>query len=361
MKRCTHCVLTENMPNIHFDADGVCNFCRNTNKIEFNGEKELIRLLDSYKNSGNKYDCIVTLSGGRDSTYTLLKMVKDYGMKVLAVNYENPFTDPVAKKNIENAVKILNVDLIRFQLGGNSHERLLKHNLNVWLKHPNPALIPILCISCKTIWYTILKIAKREGIRCIVSGGNPYEDNAFKKELLNVASNEKIENSFTKALTGIILETMKNPGYYHPVCIPTLMKGYFFGDPYCIGTRILGRDISRIDLFQYIEWHEDEILSRIRNELDWDSPHDLSGTWRFDCHVGHLKEFLYLETIGMTERDDLYSKMVRQGLMTRDEALIRLERENPVQFDYIENLLKKAGCENISCLSNVPFSKKINQ
>ena len=346
------------MPNITFDSNGVCNFCHQTKKIEFKGEEKLLKLLDSFRNPENKYDCIVTLSGGRDSTYTLLKMVKDYKMKVLAVNYENPFTDPVAKKNIENAVKYLNVDLIRFQFEKNIHEKTFRHNFNTWLKDPNPALIPMLCISCKTIWYTILKIAKQQGIHCIISGGNPYEDNSFKKELLNVASDEKIENTFIKAISGIIWETLKNPGYYHPIFIPTLIKGYLFGDPYCVGSRLLGKSVLRIDLFDYIEWNEDEILSRIRNELQWDSPHNLPCTWRFDCHVGHLKEFLYLKTIGMTERDDLYAKMVRQGLMTRDEALERLDKENPVQFEYIETLLKQAGYTDVSFLYNSSFPKK---
>jgi hypothetical protein len=54
------------------------------------------------------------------------------------------------------------------------------------------------------MYYTLLKIAKHHGIRCIITGGNPYEDTSFKKELLFVASDEK-EYSFTKAIFGIIL------------------------------------------------------------------------------------------------------------------------------------------------------------
>ena len=224
MKLCRNCVLSDSMPNIKFDSNGICNYCQISKKIEFIGEEKLIEILDSHRSSEKKYDCIVTVSGGRDSTYTLLKMVKDYKMKVLAVNYANPFTDPVAKKNIENAVKTLNIDLIQFQFENNMHEKTFKHNLNVWLKKPNPALIPMLCISCKTIWYTILKIAKQHDIRCIVSGGNPYEETSFKKELLNVSNDEKTENTFIKAITAIIQETLKNPGYYHPIFIRLLYK-----------------------------------------------------------------------------------------------------------------------------------------
>lgn len=357
MKQCTHCVLSEKMPNIKFDSNGVCNFCHNTKKIELKGEKKLIEILDSHKSSENKYDCMVTLSGGRDSTYALLKLVKDYKMKVLAVNYANPFTDPVAKKNIENAVKTLNVDVIQFKLDNNIHEKTFRHNFEVWLKNPNPALIPMLCISCHTMWYTFFKIAKQYDIRCIINGANQYEDTSFKKELLNVASDDR-ENSFFTAINGIFKETIKNPGYYHPNCIPTIIKGYLFRDPYCLGSRIIGRNISRIDLFHYIEWNEDEIISRIKNELDWDSPKNLPGTWRFDCNIGHLKEFLYLKTIGITERDDLYAKMVRHGQITREEALIRLEKENQIPFDHIETLLQQVGFKDTSFLYDPSFCRK---
>jgi tRNA(Ile)-lysidine synthase TilS/MesJ len=202
MKICSQCVLTETMPHITFDSKGICNFCRQSKKIELKGEAKLLELLDSYRSSEKKYECIVSLSGGRDSSYTLLKMAKDYNMKVLAVNYANPFTDPVAQKNIENAVKRLNVDLVQVHLKKNLHEKTFRYNFNVWMTDPNPALIPMLCIACKTYYYNILKIAKKEGIHCIVNGGNPYEDTSFKKELLNVASDEKIENSFIKAISG---------------------------------------------------------------------------------------------------------------------------------------------------------------
>jgi hypothetical protein len=358
MKICSQCVLTETMPHITFDSKGICNFCRQSKKIELKGEAKLLELLDSYRSSEKKYECIVSLSGGRDSSYTLLKMAKDYNMKVLAVNYANPFTDPVAQKNIENAVKRLNVDLVQVHLKKNLHEKTFRYNFNVWMTDPNPALIPMLCIACKTYYYNILKIAKKEGIHCIVNGGNPYEDTSFKKELLNVASDEKIENSFIKAITGIIQETLKNPAYYHPVFIPTLIKGYLFADPYCLGSRVVGRGISRFELFNYIEWNENEIISRIKNELQWESPKNLPSTWRFDCRVGHLKEFLYHKTLGMTERDDLYAKLVRQGLMTREDALKRLEKENQIPFEEIGILLKEAGFEDPSFLYDSDFSRK---
>jgi hypothetical protein len=74
--------------------------------------------------------------------------------------------------------------------------------------------------------------------------------------------------------------------------------------------------------------------------------------------VGHLKEFLYQKTLGMTERDDLYAKLVRQGLMTREEALERLEKENQIPFEEIEIILKEVGIEDPSFLYDSDFSRK---
>lgn len=350
MRRCSKCVLPESTPNIVFDKEGICNYCHTYHKFRYKGESELLKLLDSQRRTDSKYDCIATISGGRDGCYTLLKLVKDYRMKVLAVNYENPFTDPQAKDNIENAIKALNVDIIRFKLKNNIHERTFRNNLILWFRRPSPALVPMMCIACKTMWWHILQIAKEYKIRCIVSGSSPLEYASFKKELLHVSRDEDPKLTFIKSIYGVLKETFKNPAYFNPSCIPTMVKGYLFGDPYAIGLRLVGHNITRIDLFHYIEWDEQDVLSRIRSELNWDNPRKIERTWRFDCRVAHLKDFMYMKTLKMTARDDFYAKSVREGLITREGALLRLQKENKLYLDEIQLLLKKVGIEDISFL-----------
>jgi hypothetical protein len=345
LKRCIKCILPDTSPNIVFDDNGVCNFCDSYKKINYIGESKFRELLDTCKKDGNKYDCVVGVSGGRDSSYTLLKLTKDYGMKVLAVNYESPYTDPQATLNIDNAVKILGVDLIRFNLKNNIHERTFKHNLNSWLQKPSPATVPMMCIACKTILQQIIKHAKAHDVKCIVTGGNPYEDTSFKKELINVSADEGHENTFIKSLHGISSEIIKNPSYCHPTCIPVMITGFLYGNPYGFGPRIFASDIKFIDIFHYIPWKEDEVLTRIKNELNWESPSKLSSSWRFDCKIGHLKDLLYTRTLNMTEKDDFYSKMVRENLMTREEALARISVENELHFDEIQELLESSNVD----------------
>lgn len=355
LKRCSRCILPETTPNIIFDKDGVCNFCRSHIKVRYEGESKLRELLHSHRKDSNKYDCAIGISGGRDSSYALLKLVKDYNLKVLAVNYENPFTDPQAKTNIENAVEALNVDVVSFKLKNNIHEKTLKHNFTSWLRKPSPAAIPMMCIACKLILPNVIKCAKKYGVKCIVTGGNPYEYTSFKRELLNVSTDETymklLKKSFgLKGFGGIASEMLNNPMYCHPMCISTMITGFLYGNPYSFGPKFLSPDIEFIDIFHYIPWQEEEVLSRIKQELKWESPKRFSSSWRFDCTVSHLKDFMYLKTLNMTEKDDFYSKMVREGLMTREEALIRIKNENKLHMDEIRKLLDSTGISDVSHL-----------
>jgi hypothetical protein len=339
--------------------DGVCNFCSEHQSIKFHGEKEFLKIIESNKDSSTIYDCIVNISGGRDSSYTLLKLVKDYSLKVLAVNYKNPFTDPQAVSNIFNSVRKLNIKLIQFSMENKIHEKILKNNIVAWFKNPSAAMVPAICIGCKIIWPEILKIAKENRVKLIINGGNPYEYTSFKKKLLGVNINSTLEKTYFSNIIGLINESFKNLRYLNPQFLPVTLKGYLFGNQYALGSRILARNIKYIDLFHYLEWDEDTVLSRIKNELDWDYPKEYQTTWRFDCQISHLKDYMYLKTIFLTEKNDFYSKLIREGKISRDDALKRIELENIVQFSTIEQLLNKLNITSIDLRGESKQSKNV--
>ncbi|UCF71763.1 MAG: ATPase [candidate division WOR-3 bacterium] len=339
--RCTQCVLTEKTPNISFNEDGVCNYCTSYEKFRPHGERRLLRIIDSHRNKAKKYECMVNISGGRDSTYTLLKLRKDYGVKVLTFNYANPFTDEQAEKNINNMVRILGIDLIKFKHTSSIHESCFKNNLTAWFKNPSPAMVPMMCIGCKLIWKNVVETAKKLGISLIVSGGNPYEYTSFKKELLTVSRDVDLSTYYVQYIRGLAKESLKNLSYVKPHYLPTLLKGYLFANQTAIGPRVFASDIEKIDFFHYIKWNEKDVISRITNELKWNYPKELHSTWRFDCRISHLKDYMYMKTLGMTEKDDFYAKMVREGLLTRNQALARLEKENQLHMDKIAKILEQ--------------------
>jgi hypothetical protein len=342
METCAKCVLSSKTPDIAFDSAGVCNYCESHQPITYKGEEELLKVLDRFR-GGKKYDCMVTLSGGRDSSYVLLKLVRDYGMKVLAVNYENPYTDPQARKNVDKAVSILDVDLVRFDLGNQFHEKSYRHNLKTWIKKPSLGVVPMICLACKSLWWESMKIARKNDIHCIVNGVNRFEDTSYKKALLGISKGESWEGTFTKIFTGVAKELAKNAGYLYPPFLYRMAIAYLFGDPYALGAKLLSRRMYMLDLFTYLEWNDEKTVARLRSELGWDSPAYLNSTWRFDCKIAHLKDLIYLKTLGITEKDDLYAKMVREGLISREAALEKVALENVLPVEIITEVLSDAG------------------
>ena len=348
--RCRKCILPSTTPMIEFDEAGVCNYCDTYKHIKLHGVAELEHIIGRAKSCHNEYDCMVNISGGRDSSYTILKMVKDYGLKVLAVNYQNPFTHPIATQNIENIVKILNVKLISFSFRRGYHENLLRTNLQALLRKPDPALVPMICISCKLIWRNILRIARANKIKLIVSGGNLYEQTSFKRYLLGGKQDQSVKSYYSKYLFGLTGRVVRNLGYLKPATILPTINGYLYSNPYSPMTRLLGSGIEKLDLFHYIDWNESEVLNSISNELDWHSPANGSGNWRFDCRIGHLKDYLYLKWLGLTEKDDFYSRLIREGKINREIALHRIESENKIDITELSELMKLIGL-NVSLLT----------
>jgi hypothetical protein len=123
-----------------------------------------------------------------------------------------------------------------------------------------------------------------------------------------------------------------------------MVLGFLFADAYSFGSRVYGRNVLRHNLFTYIPWNEKEIISRISNELDWKYPPG-SSTWRFDCQVEKVKSLMYQRTVLRNEKEDFYSMMIREGMITRDQALGHLEPGNRIDRKGIEVLLARTGSD----------------
>ena len=115
---CSKCILDTTIEEIKFDSKGVCNYCHTQDIMEKKfplgkeGDEAVHKIVQEIKHKGKnkKYDCIVGVSGGMDSTYTLYKAV-ELGLRPLAVHLDNGWNSDIAVKNINNATRILNVDL----------------------------------------------------------------------------------------------------------------------------------------------------------------------------------------------------------------------------------------------------------
>ena len=119
---CTRCVYDDNnIPNISFDEQGVCNYChqiedmRNKYKTgTLEGEQMMLKIVERIKQAGRnkKYDCIIGVSGGTDSSYLAYLAVEKYGLRPLAVHLDNTFNNFIATENIRKVLGGLKIDLV---------------------------------------------------------------------------------------------------------------------------------------------------------------------------------------------------------------------------------------------------------
>jgi PP-loop superfamily ATP-utilizing enzyme len=118
MRKCVRCGLPETYETIEFDALGVCNICnQHTHKneqLDWSARKLMLDdLIESYRGK-YEYDCIVPFSGGKDSTFTLYYLMKEYGLKPLVIQFDHGFMRPGLLENNERTFKKLGVDVLRF-------------------------------------------------------------------------------------------------------------------------------------------------------------------------------------------------------------------------------------------------------
>jgi len=116
LRYCTRCVMPHTKPDLHIDEQGVCSACRAFEKrreVDWDARRAtLAGLLERYRNKGSNWDCIVPVSGGKDSTYQVVRMLQ-LGVNPLCVTATTCDLSAIGRKNIEN-IKRLGVDYVEF-------------------------------------------------------------------------------------------------------------------------------------------------------------------------------------------------------------------------------------------------------
>lgn len=148
---CTRCVMPATKPDLKLDNEGVCNACRsfeNRKEIDWSARAEALKtILSKYKSqAGNHWDCVVPVSGGKDSTYQLLKVL-EFGMTPLAVVSTTCYLSEIGRRNIDN-LKRLGVDIIEFSPDQKTRKKLnrigLLHVGDIsWPEHVGIFTIPV--------------------------------------------------------------------------------------------------------------------------------------------------------------------------------------------------------------------------
>ena len=349
LRRCSKCLLPETFPGIYFDDEGVCNYCRNYERVKVFGEEALLKNLEKYRGKGKKYDCIVAISGGRDSAFVLHQIVRKYNMRTLALTVDSGFITEEGHRNIRAITEALGVDHV--YLRDDEHIRASWRNLKImfhaWLKKPSiNMIVPALNAADKTMNLQIYRYARENGIPLVIGGNNigncSFEQEHFKTGYMGVFPDERGNYATfdkVKLTTLFAWEFLKNPGHYHWSVIRSYMSGtlvYFFE------SILKPPEVDTLGFYDYIYWNENEILSTI-TKIGWKGAEDTTATWRIDDMMYPLIDYIYLRLVGFNEFDEFYSKLIREGQISREEALKRCIIDRIPRPSILFYLLERLG------------------
>ena len=330
VRRCTKCILPETFPGIKFDEKGVCNYCLGYKKVEVYGEEALRKALSQYRGKGKKYDCIVPISGGRDSAYALHQIVRKHKMRAVALTVDSGAIMPEGYRNIERITEVLNVDhvWIKDQKHIETATKNTKMKFLAWLKKPSiNTIVPVLNAGDKRMNLRMYEYAHANNIPLLMGGNNignsSFEQEHFKTGFMGVFPDERgMYSTYDKIRLLFLLgwEFFRNIHNYHWSVLKEYLGGAFV---YFFESLQKPEDVETLGFYDYIHWNEKEVVSTIRNELDWKGASDTTATWRIDDSAYPLIDYMYLKLVGFNEFDEHFSKLVRDGQISREEALKR--------------------------------------
>tara|TARA_B100001939_G_scaffold347629_1_gene369851 strand:- start:869 stop:1906 length:1038 start_codon:yes stop_codon:yes gene_type:complete len=265
------------------------------------------------KGKNKKYDCIVGVSGGRDSTYTLYNAVK-LGLKPLAVHFDNGWNSDIAVKNIHNATKILNVDLETVVADWEEFKDLQIAFLKASV---SDAEVP----TDWVIFSVLFNIAKKIGVKYILQG------HSFRTEGSTPLSWTYMDGKYVRSIHKMF-------GKKKITSFPIMsMLSYFI---YSIFYRI-----KQIRILYYIPYNEKNVIKLMEEELNWK---DYGGKHFESAYTSMFQSYILMRKFNIDKRKLHLSALIRSKQITRDKALSIISKDPFVGGkEMIEYTVKKLG------------------
>lgn len=330
MRRCTKCLLPETFPGISFDKDGVCSICRNYKKIRPKGKHDFEKKLLENRNKESRYDCIAPISGGRDSCYILHYLVKELNLRPVAYTYDWGLVTDLARRNIQRMCSALGVEHILISADITRKRENVRKNVEAWLKHPTLGTVPLFMAGDKQFFYYAQLLKRQMHVDNVIFGMNELEATQFKAKFIGLQNNDKNNLYYNYSgkdkfdlFAGYGREFIKNPLYINRSLLDSF-GGY-------LSFYILPQNYLRF--FDYIPWDQKEIENILLNNYNWEKAKGAEETWRIGDGTAPFYNYIYYRIAGFTEFDTFKSNQIREGMLTREEAVATIDQSNKISVD----------------------------
>ena len=318
---CTRCVMDAKVPGLTFDRNGVCNYCSMHDKLDAmfplgeEGKAILQEMAKKIRKAGRgcKYDCVVGVSGGRDTSYALNYAKEVMGLRPLAVHFDNGWDSDVSKANLARLCDGLDIDLHTIIMDWPESRELTNCTIR--------ACVPYIDLTDDVgIASALYRTAAKEGVRYILLS------HSFREEGVTPLKWNYIDARYTRALIRrfgrMKLKHFKNVDLHHML--------YW----------ILIKRIRVVNITNYYDDVGEHVEKMLAERFGWID----TGQHHMDNEMFALVYYYARHKFGFDWRVVELSAKVRTGTITRDEALEALASipffENE---DLVNYCLKKQG------------------
>ncbi len=323
---CTRCCVPETQEGVQFDEMGICTACRSSEEkmhIDWVArEKQLRAILEDAKSkSGTGYDCILPISGGKDSFFQAHVLVKVYGLKPLAVTFNQNWVSETGFYNLQRCLQVFDLDHIQFTPARGLVNRLAKKSLGAigdacWHCHSGVGAFPLQIATRFKIPLLIWgeSIAESSGRASYARPERKFDRDYFTKVSAKLSASDMIGD-------GLSAKDM------HPFELPSHEEIEKMG-------------VWGLHLGDYLFWDEERQTEWIREVYGWKET-EMEGAYKgyksVECIMSGVHDFTGYLKRGMGRSTMQASVDVRNGLLTRKEGfdlIQQREQERPEVLDY---------------------------
>jgi len=351
--RCKKCILPETYPLIKFNLEGVCNYCETYSKQKFLGDDQLIKIIGDKKNK-----ILFGLSGGRDSCFGLYYLYEVLGYKnITTYTYDWGLTTDTARKNISHFCSKYKIENLIRSADISKKRSYIGKNIYAWLKKPHLGMVPLFFIGDKPFLYYGSDLKRKTKSDILIHGtGCQFEQMEFKVAYCGI--NQKLKNNMRmfdfsflnkiKLFCCYALQFIQNPRYINSSIIDNIIGFY---------SSFIHQD-KAIHLYNYVKYNSTEIDNKLK-ELGFitDKAYG-TNQWRAGDGQTAFTNYIYYQVGGFSEFDNYRSNQIREGILSRKEAINLTKIDNKPRLESISNFCNLIGLNTEEILLKISNIKK---
>lgn len=319
MTICSRCIYDDRVPSIAFDENDVCNYCKMIDSLKEQyatgtpaGDAKLAGIVEQIKRDGKgkKYDCVVGVSGGTDSSYMIYKAI-EWGLRPLAVHYDNTWNSAIATENIRKVLKKLNVDLFTYVVDNKEMDDIFK----AFFRAGVPEIDGPTDLALAEVLY---RAASKYGVKYILEG------HSFITEGVSALGNVYFDGKYIRSI--------------HEQFGTLPMKTYPLMHFAAFMKWILLKRIRKIRPFWYMSYSKEHARAFLEKECDW----QYYGGHHLENRMTAFNHSYYLPVkFGVDLRNLSLAASARRGQMSREEALRQYAEPPHMEDDLLEYFKKR--------------------